>query len=302
MGIGYSKDSVEQSLKNTVVNETINNNFQENITKIINQASQTSTNINTFKVSDIVCGGDITLGNINQTISINQELGSISKSLQQGDVKLMLTSALDAAQAAALKQVDNPDFEPFIGMKEKSVKQNIVNEIRNKIENNNTIQNFYEELNQQMQEASNMNKANIRDIVCGGNFKLGDVNQNIQANQVASKLSDVVSKAIADTATKIETKATQTGEASQESKGLAGIIGEVMKGPQASSMMSAVASLVCGCIVGLLVFGMIFLFKGSGTKGLVGGKQTFRDALINLKSNELGSTNSFIKILKFLFK
>jgi hypothetical protein len=265
MGAGVSRDTVEQTIRNSTVNETINNNFQENINKIINTAAQKAENNQQIRVSDITCGGDVEIGDINQSIVLVQDMEALQKSYQTADVTNMARSALDAAQKNALDNIDNPNFEPFVGLKETSVKQTMINDIRNKVENNTIIKNLHEEFNTQIQEASNMQAQQVSDIVCGKNFKLGNLNQSIQASQIAKKMSETIASAIASTATTIDTKVTTDNKAATKDEGMAGvfksissIVDSFMSGPK---MLSMVGAIVCVVFIIAAAIGGIFMFR-----------------------------------------
>jgi outer membrane murein-binding lipoprotein Lpp len=241
MGAGQSVESSDISILNETVTKTVTKNIQNHIERTLNEQGQTSQNVNSTIIRGITCSGNINIGSIEQSISQVQDLGAIEKATSESDFKQMISQAAQAAQKAALDNVESPNFEPFFGNKSSQEKRDIVNRIANEVTNETNIKSLREIFTKQIQEAQNVNKAMIEDIVCGGNFTFEGAKQNIQAMQVASKLGEAITKIA--TETKVDTTTTQdaSGELKQK-KGISTVVDSV--GDAGSKIIDSIGGVI----------------------------------------------------------
>jgi hypothetical protein len=261
MGAGTSKNKNLIDTFQETVSKTITKTMQTSITNLMTTQIQSSTNKNTINISDIVCGGDVKIGNIKQNIIVAQDLGSISSSVTKTDISSAVSQALDATQAAVSDMQKTPDFQPFFGEQDNENVVKVTNSVRNEVMTETNITDIYQEFIQQVQEAQNINKAQIKNIVCGGNFELGDIDQNIQAMQVASKLSEKISELVFSSKTYTTTVSKQTSTATMKT-GIAGVFDSI--GKAISGIVDSVGGVIgkVGGIYAVIVVAVILAVVG----------------------------------------
>jgi hypothetical protein len=260
MGAGFTKNSNQINTFQEAINKTVTKFMQKEVTQLMTNQIQSSTNKNTVDISDIVCGGDVKIGKINQSIVVAQDLGSITKNVSKADISSAVTATLNATQKN-IAELKETDFAPFIGSQNNENIINTSNSIRNEILTETNIESIYQEFTNQIQEAQNMSKAKIRNIVCGGNFETDEIDQNIQAMQVASKLSDKVSELIFTSKTFNSTIAKQESAAKMDT-GIAGVFDSI--GKAVSSMIDSVGGVIgkVGGIYAVIIVAVILAVVG----------------------------------------
>jgi hypothetical protein len=246
MGANISKQN------NTILTDTVNNTtnkvYQTEIQKIIDESGQTSTNINSTEISDITCGGSVNIGQINQSIKQTQNL---SQALDKMDYETFRTTTEQAAQNAATamgEQSVQNGWTPLQGNNSET-NQMIITNTKNSVLNETNINKLYESYKSKVQEATNINKSKINDIICGGDFKLEGVSQNIEAIQLANDMSKLLTDSVIAQGTKITTENKVKSSSKQSAEN---------KGPM-DAMMGPIIAVVVGCVICFIVLGIVVL-------------------------------------------
>lgn len=246
MGQNTSSQSVK--VATTTINNTTNKVYKESIQKVIDESGQLSTNINTVDISDITCGGSINIGQINQSIKQSQ---SISKALEKIDYeqfKNMTETAAKSAQDAMVSQEAKNGWTPLQGNNTKQ-NVNIINNTFNTVTSETNIKSLYEQYKSSVQQASNINKTKITNIICGGDFKFEGASQNIEAIQIANEISKLITESAMEIGATIIAENTQSSDSSQKAEN---------KGPL-DALMGSIIAIVVGCVICFVVLGVVVL-------------------------------------------
>lgn len=260
MGAGNFKMKNNIESMQATLNKTVTATTVKKVTDLFTQQIQQSQNKNRLVISDIVCGGNINIGTVNQNITVAQDLGSIARTVSEQEIKSIVESAMDAVQTSALDSQKTPDFQPFFGNFDSESLISLSNTVKNEVVTSTNIQEIYKEFLQQSQIASQINETTIKNLVCGGDLKIGDINQDIQALQVASKLSESISKLIFSSKTLVDTISKQDAKL-KASSGIGGVFESI--GKAISGIVDSVGGVV-GKVGGIyaivsVVAGLIFL-------------------------------------------
>jgi hypothetical protein len=271
MGAQISSQTITQTTN--VTNSTLNKTIKENIQKIINESGQESVNINSVDISDITCGGSITIGQINQSIKQSQNIQQALQNITFDDFKVMTISAADAAQKAVLQQAMEQQINPVQGQQNQQIDMTLTTNIKNEVTNETNLKNLYEEFTNMIQAAANINKTTINNIICGGDFKFEGAAQNIEAIQIAGKISDTITKQAIDFGTKISARSATDIKTKQESKGLSAWLKQLIIPFTVSGISSLI---ICVLIIVIPIVGLLLWPKmlGSAAKDVTEGLGT----------------------------
>jgi hypothetical protein len=261
MGSNSTKQTV--SVTSTVVNNTTNKVYKEKIQKMMDESGQVSTNINSVDISDITCGGSVNIGQINQAIKQSQDLSKALDKMDYDAFKSTTESAAKSAQEAMTDQATKNGFTPTqSNNNETNIK--IINNTYNAVVNETNIREYYETFKKSIQEASNINKTKINNIVCGGDFKFDGASQNIEAIQIANDLSKLLTQSALDQGSKIIADTEQKSKSKQKTESSGPL--DALMGP---SIASVVGCVICFIVLGVVVLGAVLilpkLMKSTGS-------------------------------------
>jgi hypothetical protein len=203
---------------------------QKKIMDQVTMQGATITARNKNEISGITCGGDINFGNINQQITIVQNFQQAANITDRTEFALMVDSAVTGAQDAASKMTQTPDFEPFFGKKDETFLINTTQQVINEIKTDINIQDISNIYQQQIADVNAINDNKINNIICGGNFKVGDIDQGIQALQVASAVSEKITELIFNSKTVQKTVQDAKAEGIVENRGIGGVFKDLGEG------------------------------------------------------------------------